>query len=167
MIEVWKETPYENYYISNFGRFKGRTNKILKQHIGKTGYYMINIYPNGRIGKSKTLKIHRVVAEAFIPNSNNYPVVNHKDGNKLNNNVENLEWCTHSYNTKHAFEHNLSKPKKGCSNSNSKLSEDDVKWIREHYIPRDRIFGTRALARKFNMSHANISRLVNKVRYKD
>lgn len=166
MNELWKETEIKGYFISNKGRIKGRTGKILKQQIGKTGYYIISIYPNGRNGKCKCLKIHRLVAEAFIPNLNNYPIINHIDGNKLNNNVENLEWCSYSYNTKHAYDNGLSKPIIGCNNVNSKLSEEDVKWIREHYKPNDKEFGSRALARKFNMHHSNISRLVNNLKYK-
>lgn len=166
MEEIWKETEYKGYFISNFGRIKGRTGKILSQHISKTGYYNVCIYPYGRKGKSKCLKIHRVVAQAFILNPNNYPIINHIDGNKLNNYVDNLEWCTYSHNTQHAYDNGLEIPIRGCDNVQSKLLEEDVLWIREHYIPNDKEFGTRALAKKFNMNHSNISRLINKIKYK-
>ena len=166
MEEIWKETEYKGYFISNLGRLKGRTGKILKQHIGKTGYYIVSISPYGRQGKSICLKIHRVVAKAFLSNENNYPIINHKEGNKLNNNVDNLEWCTYSHNTQHAFNMGLEQAIKGCDNSQSKLTNDDVIWIREHYIPGDKTYGARALARKFNMNHSNISRLINKIKYR-
>nr|DAV04592.1 MAG TPA: homing endonuclease [Caudoviricetes sp.] len=168
MEEIWKETEYPGYFISNLGRLKGRTNKILKLRISKPGYYIMVIYPNGRHDKCKCLKIHRLVAQAFIPNPNGYPVINHIDGNKLNNNAKNLEWCTYSYNTKHAYDNGLINAESisGCNNSNSKLSEEDVKWIREHYKPFDKEFGATALGKKFNMNNCNISRLARGLRYK-
>lgn len=169
MEEIWKETDVKGYFVSNLGRLKGRTGKIMKAHIATKGnpYLSVCIKLKGRNSKSKTLKIHREVAKAFIPNPNNLRVVNHIDGNKLNNNVNNLEWCTDQENVIHAYKTGLAKGVKGCNNVGSKLTEDDVKWIREHYIPKDPKFGCRALAKKFNMKHSNISRLINKKKYKD
>lgn len=105
MQEIWKDIKgYENLYqISNLGRIKSfprigtRTMKIriLKQTITKNGYYCVVLYKNR---KPKTKSVHRLVAETFIPNPNNYNIVNHKDENSLNNNVNNLEWCTQKYN---------------------------------------------------------------------
>ena len=109
-MEIWKNIEgYENkYLISNLGRVKslydnkGRERELIRiPRIAKNGYYYVNLYKNG---KSKTKKIHRLVAEHFINNINNYPCVNHIDGNKLNNKVENLEWCTYSENTRKAIE---------------------------------------------------------------
>ena len=81
--------------MSNMGRiYSFKTNKVLKQIVGR-GYLQVNLLDNG---KQKTAKVHRLVAEAFLPNENNYPCVNHKDENRKNNNVSNLEWCTHEYN---------------------------------------------------------------------
>ena len=68
---------------------------ILKQRTDKKGYKFVNLYKEKHM---YSVKVHRLVAEAFIPNPNNYPQVNHKDENKSNNNVENLEWCTNEYN---------------------------------------------------------------------
>jgi hypothetical protein len=168
MEEVWKETKYKGYFISNLGRLKGRRGKVIKYQIGETGYYNVAIYPDGSKGKCKCLKIHRLVAEAFIPNDDSSkPIINHIDGNKLNNRVDNLEWCNHSYNIKHAYDMGLRSPKRGYVHTNSKLTEEDVKWIREHYIPRDKQFGSKALAKKFNMNRCNIYRLISKKRYKD
>lgn len=117
-MEKWKSIEgYENkYLISDSGNVKSlvdkngeKTNKILKPRIAKNGYLYVNLWKKS---KSKTKKIHRLVAEAFIPNPNNCPCINHKDGNKQNNNINNLEWCTYSENAKHAFVEGLSNPLK-------------------------------------------------------
>ena len=107
MKEIWKDIKgYEGFYqVSNLGRVKSlkrvaRNNhrvreRILKTYIDKDGYIKCCLCKEG---KRKPLMVHRLVAKAFIPNVNNYPVVNHKDEVKDNNKVENLEWCTHKYN---------------------------------------------------------------------
>ena len=103
MEEIWKMIPgYEGLYmVSNLGRVKSlnyrHTGKehILKQQI--INKYKTVCLSNG--GYQKTLKVHRLVAMAFIPNPDNLPEVNHKDENKFNNCVENLEWCTAKYNS--------------------------------------------------------------------
>ena len=100
--EVWKDIKgYEGkYQISNLGRVKSLGNlqtkkeKLLKTNI-RNGYYTAYLYKNN---EKKSLLCHRLVAEAFIPNPDNLPQVNHKDENKLNNRVDNLEWCTIKYN---------------------------------------------------------------------
>lgn len=98
MQEIWKDIKgYEDLYqVSNLGRVKNKkTNNIRKTYISKIGYYAINLYKKDN---RKTTFLHRLIAEAFIPNPNNLPCVNHKDENKLNNNLDNLEWCSYSYN---------------------------------------------------------------------
>lgn len=83
---------YENYIVNEDGTIYSLfTNKILKPNITKTGYYTVELFNN--FG-SKRMTIHRLVAKAFIPNPFNLPQVNHKDENKANNSVDNLEWCT-------------------------------------------------------------------------
>lgn len=101
-MEIWKDIKgYEGLYqASNLGRVKSfhtnfNSKGYLKPRLSKDGYYSVTLYKNG---KSKQFKVHRLVAEAFVPNSDNLPQVNHKDENKLNNNVDNLEWCTAKYN---------------------------------------------------------------------
>lgn len=101
--EIWKEIQgYEGLYaVSSKGRVKNiDTGKVLKNNINNHGYVRIGLY-NGD-GKRKWIRIHRLVAEAFIPNPDNLPQVNHKDENKTNNNVENLEWCLASKNIRHS-----------------------------------------------------------------
>lgn len=127
--EVWKDVVgYEGLYqVSNLGRLKslekstkfysGYQKKICerkyperiicKNHISN-GYLQIELFKNGKV---KRLTMHRIVAKTFIPNPNNYPCVNHKDGNKLNNNANNLEWCTYKQNTEHAIKTGLTKNK--------------------------------------------------------
>lgn len=106
MKEIWKDYIY-NYQISNFGRIRNKvTNKILKTRINAEGYLCVCV-SLGKRHSCKMVKIHRAVAECFIPNPNNYPVVNHIDGNKENNLYSNLEWCTYQDNTLHAIKMGL------------------------------------------------------------
>ena len=95
--EIWKKIKdYENYMISNFGRVKSlKRNLILKPEIRRQ-YYSVQLYKNKN---QNNFQIHRLVAITFIKNPHNLKYVNHKDENKLNNHVDNLEWCTASYNT--------------------------------------------------------------------
>lgn len=95
--EVWKDIFGNNkYFISNYGRIKNNKNHIIKTHNDKDGYQIYSFYINS---KKITKKIHRLVAQHFIFNPNNYEFINHKDENKSNNYFENLEWCTKIYNT--------------------------------------------------------------------
>jgi len=165
MEEIWKETEISGYFISNFGRIKGRSGKIMKQRINKEGYYMLCLKPEGRKGKPKAIKIHILVARAFVSNPENKPQVNHIDGNKLNNNACNLEWCTGKENIQHAFKHNLVTIYKGEDNSQAKLTNKQVKWIRNNYIPRDKEFGCRALGRKFKVAHNTILKILKNKTY--
>lgn len=108
--EIWKDIKgYKGYYqVSNLGRVKSLDRYSIDRRGGKhflkgiiltpylcKGYLRICLHVNG---KQKQLAVHRLVAEAFIPNPNNYPQINHKDENKTNNTVDNLEWCTAKYN---------------------------------------------------------------------
>ena len=83
------------YWITKFGYVINSNGKILKPYDNGYGYLVVDLKANG---KRKHKKIHRLVAEAFIPNPDNLPEVNHKDENKYNNSVDNLEWCNSSYN---------------------------------------------------------------------
>lgn len=125
--ELWIDIPgYKGLYqVSNLGRVKSLDRKVTQKHYsgiiahhtykGKlliphkqnTGYYFANLKKDGQTKKEY---IHRLVAISFIDNPNNYTYINHIDGNKTNNNVNNLEWCTQSYNIKYAYDNGTKTP---------------------------------------------------------
>jgi len=123
--EIWLHVVgWEKLYeISNFGRVRSfkrevlihhglkmfRNPKIRSIHIDKYGYNRVTLRGVKQIKSMKSIRIHRLVAMAFIPNTENKRCVNHKDGNKKNNIVSNLEWCTHGENIRHAFDTGLIK----------------------------------------------------------
>ena len=95
MVEKWVNIEnHPSYFISNFGRvFSKKSNKVMKNRVvSKNGYQQITL-------DNSQLLVHRLVAQAFIPNPNNLPCVNHKDENQFNNDFRNLEWCTYKYNS--------------------------------------------------------------------
>lgn len=97
MNEVWKQID-DRYSVSNLGRIKSNyanKDRILKPFFNNDGYLMVDIR---KPGHRKSVGVHRLVAQAFLPNPNNLPQVNHKDEDKTNNRVDNLEWCTLQYN---------------------------------------------------------------------
>lgn len=119
MKEIWKDIEsYEGMYqVSSLGRVKSLSRrcsthwgtrlvpeKLLCPNVKEAGYLCLDLHKDG---KSKEFSIHRLVAQAFIPNPNNLPEVNHKDGDKQNNCVDNLEWCTNLDNVRHAIQNGL------------------------------------------------------------
>ena len=165
--EIWADIEgYERLYqISTKGRIKSfYKNKatILKQNISGYGYLRVHLCKNKEV---TNFYVHRLVAETFIPNPKNLPEVDHLDGNKLNNCVENLRWVTSSENKKAAIKSGATKT--GTKKSSSKLTADDVRYIRSKYIPYDREYGANALARKFNVDLVCIQHVINRVTYKD
>ena len=154
---------FESYFqINDKGEiFSKRTNKILKQTISKTGYPVITTKIGGRNGKAYCLKVHRLLAQTFISNPNNLPQVNHIDGNKLNNNINNLEWVDNSANQKHAYSIGLNSTK-GDLHRNRKISNDDVKHIRNAfnlYIGKKKYFYMQ-FAENYNLSANHIRQIV-------
>lgn len=116
----------DKYMVSDRGKIYRVTVtgvKELKPTVDKSGYHSISLFNEG---KRKTLKVHRLVAKAWIPNPYPYvnKIINHKDGHKLNNYFENLEWCTYKQNSRHAVKTGLIPV--GEANSNSKLTEADI-----------------------------------------
>src|SRR5271157_53474 len=113
---------FEKYSIYNDGRIMGPKGNFINVWVGFGGYLYTTI-SNGRASK-KTVYIHRLVAEFFVPNTFNKPEVNHKDGNRLNNYYTNLEWVTRSENALHAYRMGLQKPMMGENNGLHKLTKD-------------------------------------------
>jgi hypothetical protein len=151
------------YYVTEDGKiYSNKFNKWreMKPSSDKDGYLQLNLYTNNKL---KTYKIHRLVAECYLSNSDNLPLVEHKDDIKTNNHVSNLMWSNHSNNTKNAYKTGLKKPVelKGEKHPSSKLTEEQVKWIRENYIPQHSQFGGKALSKKFGVGNHQISRIIN------
>lgn len=97
MVKKAEINNLSKYIIYSNGEVYSKSkNKIMLGFLNKDGYMLVRLVSDN--GKVRNYRVHRLVAKAFIPNPNNYPVINHKDENKLNNDVSNLEWCTYSYN---------------------------------------------------------------------
>ena len=172
MQEVWKDiSGYDGYYrVSNLGNVmsvggrKGtRANPItLKQSVNHDGYMKVRLIYNG---KDVTARVHRLVAETFIENTEGKDTVNHIDGNKKNNCVDNLEWADRSEQMYHAYRLGLKPPMKGTHNSQAKLTDADVAEIKRTYKRNSKEFGTVALGRKYGVTNVVIGRVVRGVAY--
>ena len=133
-----------------------RRGQLLKPSLNKEGYAYVSLTKNNW---SKSFRVHRLVAQAFIPNPDNKPEVNHLNGNKSDNWVTNLEWCTSKENHKHARELGLHAT--GERVKSSKLTEDQVKEIKAICIPSDPEFGVTALARRYKVNRSTISNIIH------
>lgn len=174
-MEEWKDIKgYEGkYQVSNLGRVKSlkrlaTNNHWIKEKIlnesGKKktrdGYLMVSL-------AGKTFRVNRLVAETFIPNPLNKLSVNHIDGDKTNNRVDNLEWVTLSENMRHAYKNKLKVSKQGSENPNAKLSKEDVIQIRKEYEWQSKEHGTVALAKKYGVTNATIGHIIRRETYKN
>lgn len=161
--EEWKDVPkYEGLYqVSNRGRVRSldhydsmgrlKKGKLLQPCFdGKGNYLHIGLYKDGIC---KPTNVHRLVAIMFIPNPNNLPEVNHKDEDKTNNHVENLEWCTHKYNNTYGTKRDASK---GTNNPMSKFDEVTIANIRS-----DRVHGMKLkdISDKYGVSDSHASHI--------
>lgn len=153
--EKWVAISNDDYYASNQGRIR-HGNKILSGSLHNDGYIFVTIH-----GKQKA--VHRIIAESFIKNPENLPEVNHKDGNKQNNFVSNLEWATRSENQLHAIRNGLQpKPAKTYKGKFTKEQREEIKHL------WDAGKSKRELARMFGVSHTCICDIVNdKYKYAD
>lgn len=139
-MEVWKDIEgYEGYQVSNlgnarsldrmvggpFGSKRFAKGRILKLHCQKTGYLTIDLCNEGK--KPIKRPIHRLVAEAFIPNPNNLPMINHRNEVKTDNRVENLEWCDAKYNNNYG----TVKERIAITNTNGKKSKRVLQYTKD------------------------------------
>ena len=154
-----KINGYKNYIVSDQGEVTNtNSDHTMKKQINNCGYYRVEL---SKSGKQKKYFVHRLVATAYIPNKDNFPQVNHINGNKLDNRVENLEWCTASQNHKHSFKY-LGRPVtmvRDIENGKTK--------IRKAYIPsimeRNKTTTYRALAAVLGVHPKYLSRLLRGV----
>jgi len=151
------------YYITKDG-FVFRNGKQLKLQLSNSGYFRVNIYFNK---KRKKMSVHRMVAETYLDNNKNYPLVSHKNHIKTDNRVENLKWSNQSKNMKDSHDSNMIKPSNGENHYLSKLSKNDIQYIRDNYIPRHKQFGARALAKKYNVSYGTIYPIIHNLTWKE
>lgn len=160
MSEIWLNIDGYNgiYQVSNAGQVRSIYNgkiKLLKPYHKHKVYMTVNLWKDRGY---KTYTIHRLVAISFIPNPNNHPVVNHIDGNKINNHVSNLEWCTHGDNLTHAYKNNLKPKKYGIAQTNAKYTLEQVCEMREL---RKNNYTVKKISEMFGADRATISNIVN------
>lgn len=155
-MRIWKDIlGYEGFYkISSDGLVKSvKRDKVLKSHVDTRGYLSLTLHKDG---SRKRASIHRLLAEAFIPNKNNYPVINHINGVKTDNRLENIEWCTVQMNSQHAYDHHL----KDVANNKPVVAENlDTKELL-YFI------STRSAGRHFKTSGVCIGNWIRGVRPK-
>jgi len=166
-IEKWHpcHLPFNMYDVSNKGNVRSWKNnrhglakipRVLKIKPHSTGYRIATLSTDG----SHKIKVSRLVVIAFLENPHEKKCVNHIDGDKANDNLDNLEWATHSENNKHAFDTGLNKQHKGEANKNSRLSEKDVLKIRGAWEKGEE--SMRSLGRKYKVSHTTISDIIHR-----
>lgn len=180
--EIWKDIVGDNnYQISNLGNVRSKDmvliksngvkeykhhikGRVLTPYVTGKGYKKGKGYLTIRISNNKGKKIHRLVAEAFIPNPDNLPQVNHIDGNTFNNSVDNLEWCTAKKNIEHSV--NMGLHAVGENVKYSKLTEKQVVEIRNTYICGDRNWGAMPLSRKYGVAPTTIRNIVKEKKWR-
>lgn len=151
----WKQHPdIERIEVSDEGQVRNSLTKhVYIQHVNR-GYKRVTLSIKG---KNKHFRVHRLVSQVFIKNPDNLPQVNHINGNKLDNNVTNLEWVTAKDNMRHAYFIGL---------RYEGLTNEQKDFIREHYKPRDSKYGGRPLAKLFNVSEKVVYRFVHNHMYR-
>jgi len=150
-----------NYFIDEYGNVFNSKGHKMKPSISNKGYFMNKLFISS--GNRIWIYPHRFVAQYYIPNPDNKPQVNHIDGNPQNNHKNNLEWVTASENQKHRVD----VLKKGINGNNrSRLTKEDIIWIRKNTIPNDKNFGYSAIARKYDVWASEIRRIVKNERWK-
>ena len=141
------------YYVTSDGNVIGKKG-IIGGSASKDGYVRTRL--SGK-GNRKTYLIHRIVAECYVPNPNNYDTVNHINGVKTDNRPSNLEWCTQKDNVRHAF-------KMGLEN-HRKLTMEQADYIRKVYTPYHKEFGATPLSKKYGIHHGTIVKVAQNKTY--
>ena len=150
------ETGYLFWSMSNvYNKQKGQRAGCVNNR----GYRVLTF-------KKKFYLEHRIIAEMFLPKIEGKDQINHINGIKDDNRLENSEWCTGRENCLHSVRTGLATVRSLEDNPNSKLTESQVIFCLENYKPRDRVFGASALARKFNVSQSTISLITRRVNWK-
>lgn len=174
--EIWKELPNTEgrYLISSYGRIKSlpfikkgnKSEYLTKEKIIKTGAdkdgYRLFVYSINSV--RTTTKVHRLVAELFIPNPQNKPQVNHKDSIRDNNHYTNLEWVTEKENTQHGVDYGAIKPTNGETNGMSILKELDVIAIRKAHAKGGLTY--KDIAKDYNVNDHTIGKIVRRENWK-
>lgn len=155
--EIWKSIDdFPDYTVSNCGKVLSykihNVGVLLNTSLNKNGYAKLHL--TNYLGKPKNVSLHRIVALAFIPNPFNLPQVNHKDGDKLNNNAQNLEWSTNLDNQKHRWKNDI---------GTFKLTNDDVNKIKLRIISGERNI---KIANDYNIDKAVVSHIKHNKRWK-
>ena len=157
---VYNGITYDNFLIDEEGNIQNKTTKhIYKKVIHKSGYLVVYL-PMGKRGKVKGIRIHKAVAETFIPNPQNYPIVHHKDGDRANPSINNLEWTTAKKNTQY---HLNEEKKKTLFYNNRKLTENNVLTIRKY----KGIISSREMAKIFGVSKTTIINVIDNKLYRE
>lgn len=174
-MENWKAIPgYEGYYeASDLGRIRSverivphgrhgtcrQKSKVLKPALDAHQYPRVALSMGDAL---RTYTVHRLIALTFLGKRPEGNQINHKSGVKTDNSVSNLEYCTQSENALHSYRIGLQKPKPGSLNNNAKLTEQDVKEIRDYVrLSRKKYYGRDDLAKKYGVSSAHIKEIVN------
>jgi len=151
-----KKIPNFDYAVAPDGRvWSYKTNKYLRPSLNHRGYCTINI---SNKEKKKNFLVHTLVAKLYIPNPKNLPQINHKDSNKQNNCVANLEWCTPLENMAHSFTVGTHKDIRGSKHFRAKLKEEDIPHIKEAYKAGET---QTSIANRYGVTNPIISLIVN------
>ena len=174
-MEIWKPIPSLNnlYEASNLGKIRssqGRyKHQVLKEYIDvplEISYNFVEVHVNG---KKSAKRVHRLVAEVFCDNPNNYPIVMHLDNDRRNNAADNLQWGTLKMNSQQMIKEGRGNKCKGSKHHFSKLTESQVFEIRNKYVPRK--YTLEKLAKEYNVTFGLIGHIVkgriwNQISYK-
>lgn len=161
-IELWKPVEgFDSYEVSDLGRVRKVDGTEVNLFNHPQGYLKVALKVAGK--KVSKKYVHRLVAAAFIPNPDNLPYVNHKNGKQWCNEVENLEWISSKDNHTHARENGLIDYYK----SHRVVSVEDVRYIREHIKPYDKEFGNGAIAKRLGLSRDQVTDIALYRNYKD